>query len=334
MSTLIDKKLISQLTALLDKSPIDDDTLEKHKSYVYNDEYLNDEHHLIKNIITLYNDGIIPYKPKMFRSFASLYKNIYSRWKFIVLSCYDESFYAYKFFGMHGITVSEDFLDTKKFCIWCLENNVTSRLGMYTTYIQRKDKTKEYSSDNCFSITEKDIISGKDLYTSLGSLYLAKRYEENHEKTVSYTTAYTRYYVYDMNLEDSLNYPCILYGYSYINNIVFSPRKFYDSVATEKDVSRSTYISRMHYSSNAAHGFTRRPYDMLKPEFSVSDSANSENKLSYKQMYIRRLKEQQKNKAKEYESMSTNDIINHLKEKFPDVYNNKGVDVYSDKDDL
>lgn len=227
-------------------------------------------------------------RPKIFDHFDIRYPAIYERWVHMVKSCLDPTYPSYKLFGAKGIYISKDFLDSKWFCKWCLRNGVTSKLGSYDKYLLRRNKSGNYSPFNCYVISEKELHECKDLKTVLESLYIAKRYEENHHKSVSYMTMYSRYYVWDWALDDSL-----MTEYTFTpDQFGFSPINFYNSVADDSSCSQSTFLSRVHY-SYLNGGFICRPYDMLKPEYSVSEECAKQGKISYKQKWDRDRKEQE-----------------------------------------
>ena len=249
--------------------------------------------------------------PRSFVGFEKYYPSIYARWIHLLKSCFVESYDMYKFFGAKGIYMSKEFLDGKQFCVWCLAHGLTKPMGMYDQYLQRKRKNWHYTPKNCFVITEKELHECKSLNTVLGSLYLIKQYEAYKHESVSYLTAYTRYYMYDLQAIDAVSLPYIkrrdgteTYG--------FKPTAFYKSVANEDSCSLSTFISRMHY-SYLNGGFKVRPYEMLKPEFDVGAEANSQGKLSYKQKHYRDWKR----------SLTENET------KSPSAYTNTVEDVYS-----
>ncbi len=276
------------------------DTSTKDMSYVVNNaELLKAHKHFIMKSAYSTNTALSKYvvpsgkskglSPRLFDFFKERYTYIYERWMHLIQCCFDESYPLYQFFGGRGIYMSKEFLDGKLFCIWCLKNGVTSRLGMYKTYIQRRRKDRNFSPINCYVITEKELHNCGSLDLVLNSLSFIKRYEENHAKNVSYMLAYTRYYVYDMSVEDS-----VMWDYNPASIVDkqfgFSPIKFYESVADESSCTMSVFLSRYHY-SYLNSGFIARPYDMLKPDYSVSAAANSQGKLSYKQQWDRLQKE-------------------------------------------
>lgn len=250
-------------------------------------------------------------KPILFKRFKAKYRPLYNRWLHYVKLCFEPEYSMYKFFGGRGIYASADFLDSRKFCIWCLKRGIVDNVGMYTRYINRKDKTKDYSLDNVIILDEKDIRKGKDLKSALTNLLLAKKYEESHDPEVTYMTAYTRFYVYDFDVDDAVNAPHKKRsGVAY----KFSPTLFYKSVADETSCSLSTFLSRMHYAYLDDISVIK-PYDMLDPKFSVSGDTNTLGRISYKQRWDRD-KMEEKNKALIYSS-NTNENLN---EGQPDVY--------------
>lgn len=300
-----------------------DDTAEDF-SYVTNDKEILKKHTLFikradyvtSGFILKYLDCEVPSgpfkgtKPKSFKRFKAKYRPLYNRWLHYVRLCFEPNYSMYKFFGGKGIYASDDFLDAKKFCTWCLRKGVVDDLGMYTKYIIRKDKTKGYSFDNVMLLDEKDIRKGKNLKSALTSLLLAKKYEEYHDPEVTYMTAYTRFYAYDFDVDDAVGAPHkkrsgVLYK--------FSPTLFYKSVADETSCSLSTFLSRVHYAYlDDIH--VMKPYDMLDPKFSVSGETNAHGRMSYKQRWDRdRADENTKN-------LIYSDRNNDLNDEPPDVY--------------
>ena len=265
--------------------------------------------------------------PKNFDFFWKYYPYIFERWFHLVKCCLYPDYSYYKFFGAKGIYMSRDFLDAKKFCIWCLKNGLTSKLGMYDSYLIRKNKNRNFSPNNCYIITEKELHECKSLNLVLGHLYVTKRYEEGHDPSVSYMTMYTRYYVYDLHLDDALNYK---YDSTNRNTctetIGFSPSNFYRSVATEKDVSMSVFLSRMHH-SYLNGGFTARPYDMLKPEYSIEEETAKQGKISYKKQWDRDRKEKADKQSPIQQIVNNKNLTT---DEFSVYSNNPVTNVYSD----
>lgn len=254
--------------------------------------------------------------PKAFKMFNVLYKSIYNWWIYLLRCCYDKTYVMYQFFGARGITLSSRFLDGKNFCIWALNKGLTNKAFTYTTYIQRKNRNIGFSERNCYVITEKEVHECKTLEDVLNSLYIIKKYEEGHDHSVSYMTYYTRCYIYNLPPDDARMWP------HYRHKIgEFSPVNFYQSVADDTSVTATTFMSRVHYAYlNGGH--TMRPYEMLKPEYSVMATANAENKLSYKQQYNRN------KKAEKGESVYCNKEINSL------ISTNEDLSVYSNNNEM
>lgn len=262
--------------------------------------------------------------PKGFYQFSKNYFTLFLWWRHIMRCCFDESYQYYQFFGAKGISVDKTFLNAKKFCMWALKNGLTREPFMYDIYLQRKDKTKDFSVDNCYVITEKAVHECKDVKLVLNSLFLIKEYESKHDPSVSYMTFYTRYYMYDMSVDDACTYK--FDPTKTETTIGFSPFRFYHSVADEHSCVWSTFKSRMHY-SYLNGGFNVRPYDLLKPDFSVSEEANRQGKLSYKQQYLRE-KKKEKDSLNIYNNKS-NSVHSDSLDESNNVYSN-GTDVYSD----
>lgn len=242
--------------------------------------------------------------PKAFDKFSENYSGIYELWVHLLRSCGDPTYATYKFFGAKGVFVSKEFLDGKKFCIWCLKNGFTGKPFTYDKYLQRTNKLRKYfSSKNCYIISEKELHECKSVSTALKMLYLIKRYEQQHDPSVSYMAFYTRYFMWDFDVDDAANFK--YEPKNYAKTFGFLPVRFYESVSNEESCSLSTFISRMHY-SYLNGGFTIRPYDMLNPDYSVSAEANKQNKVSYKQMWRRQRKENQS--AEPDSQMNINDV--------------------------
>lgn len=261
-------------------------------------------------------------KPKLFCGFYEMYPNIYERWCHMIRSCFDESYPAYQFIGAKGVTISSKFLDSKFFCVWCLHQGLNSKLGEYKQYFQRKNKDKMYSPGNCYVISEHEIHKCKTVQLALSILSFIKTYEEYHDKSVSYMTAYTRYFCYDLPAKGAASLPCIPKRHGGDEVFCFKPVQFYKSVANDESCSMSTFLSRIHYSYLNGK-FSIRPYDMLKIDYSVNDAANAEGKLSYKQWWERKRKE---NESQSIVSSNSSVYSNDQ----PSIYTDNGVSsVYS-----
>lgn len=291
--------------------------LEAHKKFILDSNYSFNN---VDNFI----EEDLEQMPKIFDFFRQRYAYIWKRWYSLLNICYNKNHVLYPMFGAKGVKLSNEFLDAKFFCIWCLENGLTGKYGSYTTYLQRKDKTKSYSPSNCYVVTEKDNHNGKSLKSVLESLRLIRVFEEDTTKSVSYLTFYTRYFVYDFDEYDALHAKLITTKYKYD----FKPFVFYNSVATEKSCSFSTFASRILAAKLVASGnFIVKPYDMLKPEYSVEEECAKQGAISYKSQWERKRKE----KIEKYNPyIKKEEPIKSSIGQEQDVYSyNKDLDVYS-----
>lgn len=247
--------------------------------------------------------------PLPFMGFQEFYPNIFDLWIHIIKSCFDVTYRFYPYFGGKGIYPGADVLDSRRFALWCLRNGFSNKPFTYSKYFQRKNKSKGYTLSNCYITTEKAVHSPTNLSKVIEGIRLIKLYEEDHDPSVSYITFYTRYYLYDMDADGArfAKHPEIP---------GFMPTSFYQCVADENSCTFSTFISRMHYSYlNGGHRI--RPYDLLKPEYSVGDDCNSQGKLSYKQQYHRNKKEQNE----KYNPYAVNkELVQHTDTNIDDVY--------------
>lgn len=253
-----------------------------------------------------------------FTTFKTRYKPIYKLWVHMIRSCYDESYIYYKFFGAKGIIVSKEFLHGKSFCMWCLNNKMFKLPHTYEVYFQRKDKSKGYSPENCYVTSEKEVHYSKDLDKVLLRIWLIKKYQEEHHEKVSYLAFYTRYWMFDFDIDDSRLY----YKYSYFK-INFRPELFYSAMADENSCSLTTFLSRLNYSYNGG-GIKVNIYDLLRPDYDLKDDAAAQGKLTYKQQYHRRKKEEERK----------NKIYNNTQNNPNPVYNIINNDVYTNNDDI
>jgi len=252
--------------------------------------------------------------PMSFYGFATRYKNLYNWWIHIVRSCLDPEYDFYRFFGAKGVSLSIYFIESKRFCKWALRKGLVNGPFTYKQFLVRKDKSMNFTKSNLRVTSEVEVHRCNSLRQALESIQLIKEYEEGHDPSVSFLTFHTRYYMYDLDSDDSryLKYNSENGFASLIETLGFSPTKFYNSVATDESCSFSTFKSRMHY-SYLNGGFIARPHDMLKPEYSVSEEANRQNKLSYKQQYERNKK---------------------LKENSVYKFTNNNEDIYISNDDV
>ena len=266
--------------------------------------------------------------PRNFDFFWKYYQYIFERWFHLIKCCFYTDYPYYKFFGGKGIYMSKEFLDGKKFCIWCLKNGLTSKVGMYDIYLQRKNKNKNYSPKNCYVITEKELHECKTLNLVLSHLYVTKKYEEDHDNSVSYMTMYSRYYVYDLNLDDALH---CKYDSSTrrtcLETIGFSPMNFYKSVATDQDVPLTTFMSRIHY-SYLNGGFTIRPYDMLKEDYSIEEETAKQGKVSYKKQWERDRKEKADKQTPNSYTVQNNNTQSSIYDDYSVYSNTSSINVY------
>lgn len=256
-------------------------------------------------------------KPKKFKYFKHHYNHIYDRWVHMIRSCYDKKYQYYPFIGGKGIKMDNKLLDGKYFCIWCLKNGLIKKQFMYDQYLIRKDKTKNYTEDNLLVLSEKELHECKKLSNALITLNAAKLYEESHDPSVSYMTFYTRYFLYDLDDQDSRH---LKYETQQTNICMgFSASVFYKSVADENCCSYNLFLRRMH-EVYLIPGFNFRPYDMLKPDYSIAAAANQFGLKTYKQISVKR-KEKNKDIV---DSLSNIDKIDN------DVYNFNKDSVYKE----
>lgn len=233
-------------------------------------------------------------RPKIFISFNECYKPICRRWFRMIEYCYYEKNECYQFFGKRGIKMCEDFLDCKKFCIWCLKNGLIDPPDSYRMYLIRKDKSGDYDPNNIKVISEKQLHNNPNVPDALDAIILAKNYQDHHHESVSFMSAYTRYYLNDFQLEDAIMTPYIPASQTAKKTgneitIGFSPQSFYRSVADENSCTFSEFWSRMHmvYMSK----IPPRPYDLLKPDFSTVEHVATLGVKSYKQLWEESLAE-------------------------------------------
>lgn len=212
-------------------------------------------------------------QPRTFPYFKTKYENIYRRWIHLIRSCYDKNYNFYRFFGAKGIKMSVEFLDSRKFCIWCLKNGLVRKPFTYDQYLQRKDKTRAYKKSNCYIITEKSIHECTDLKTTLFMLYLTKSYKESHDVSVRYYTFLTRYFMYDMDVSDSrsLKYE----GRSFNRTVGFVPHLFWKSVSNEDSVSFDVFVDRLQVCYDEPN-LIFNPYDVIKKDFSLIKEFNKQ----------------------------------------------------------
>lgn len=241
-------------------------------------------------------------RPKLFVAFNKCYEPIFSRWFRLLAYCYSESSECYQFFGKRGVKMCDDFLDCKRFCIWCLTNGLVNAPDSYVNYLIRKDKTGDYTLDNVSIISEKQLHNEPDIANALDTIILAKKYEDHHHESVSYMSAYTRYYLYDFTVEDAISAP---YTSRKIKSpgettIGFQPVSFYKSVANEDSCTWSEFWSRMHMTYMSK--IPPRPYDLLNKDFSTVEHVAKLGKKSYKQLWEESLAEKKNSDPNEIAS--------------------------------
>lgn len=255
-------------------------------------------------------------KPQLFVAFHRCYEPIFRRWLRLLAHCYNERSECYQFFGKRGIKMSDDFLDCKKFCIWCLTNGLVYAPDSYINYLVRKDKSDDYTLDNVRIISEKQLHNEPDITDALDTIILAKCYEACHHESVSYMSAYTRYYVYDFTIEDAISVPYMpsnkLKSSGEIS-IGFQPLSFYKSVADENSCTWSEFWSRMHMTYMSK--IPPRPYDLLSKEFSTVEHVAKLGVKSYKQLWEESLAEKKNSDPNEIKSRYSKLEQNLLKNK-------------------
>lgn len=251
---------------------------------VYNNQDLIDEH--AKYINKTYCTNVFaikrPYKVTrnmgftLFRKFETMYPLIYQKWCFIIEVCYMKNSPLYQYFGGKGIRIGDDFKDSRKFCLWCLRNHCTYGAMTYKIYLQRRDKTKDYTADNCFVIHEKNMRDGTNMNDMLSNILNVRAYTEYHHKTVKFPIFYTRYYTYDMDLDSARSAPrCTL--------DTFNTSTFYDDNHSADDVTLSVFERRYKSLIEDDCDFFN-PYELLRPDFSVEGFMRLQGKytLDYK----------------------------------------------------
>lgn len=285
-------------------------------SFIYDNDGMIDLHiKLIESVPTITSipgehsvtkivDPITKCTPVSFSGFKRRYKYIYTRWITMLRSCYDTTFRLYPYFGRRGIRVCDEFMDARKFCIWCLEHKLVKNPTMYTQYFVRIDKTGNYEPSNCDVIFEQDLHRTTNIKTALNLLYLVKKYEESHHPSVSYMTFYTRYFLYDFCVDDARS--VVYKPIALTKTFGFKPYEFYESVADSYSCSWTTFASRVH-DAYLMPGFKMYPYDMLKPEYSTIDTAKRQGCTAYKSLWDKAHKENLKSQQNTSNNYNHND---------------------------
>lgn len=287
----------------------EDTTSSTDLSYICDDETLLKRHLLFISRCPPHTVGLSYDRSVKYKVFSDLkrYRDISDRFYFLIEICYNKNHRLYPYFGGKGIRLSEEFLDAKKFCAWCLKNRLVYPNDTYKTYLQRIDKTKNFSPDNCCVISEKDVHENKYLNITLAKLLLQKKYSESHADKVNYMIAYSRYFQYDMEIDDALQMPRKYKSPLYD----FSPINFYKSVSDEKSCTLTVYLSR--YKTLHDGGVPIDPYSFLDKDASVVAIAKRYGVSTEK---LERHKANNENREKR-----TNDIYKFFEDKAKELYN-------------
>lgn len=244
------------------------------------------------------NDGTII---KAFLGFRQQYPVIYKWWLLLLNRSLNARHPWYIYYGGKGIPFDAEFMDSKNFCIWALENNLYDSPLCYNQYLFRKDKSKGYSRDNIIITSELEMISGSSLTIALLRIFLTQKYEEYHHPSVALSTFYARCFVYDLDVDtarkvdvysafQTKTHPknknkdvnAVIQQPSEVASCMrFSPVDFYKAMADESSCTLSQFIAR--YSEARRDGIKERPYDMLKPTYSNTEYSNANGKLSHEQ---------------------------------------------------
>ena len=253
--------------------------------------------------------------PVVFSNFKAFYPDIHAWWIHIIRSCLDQKYPFYRFAGARGAQVCDEWLNAKEFCRWALRNGLTKMPFTYERYLIRKNEFGDYAPDNVIVTSERDLHKSKNLDDILRNILLIKKYEEYHHPTVSYMTFYTRYYVYGFDIDSArtLEFKSLTSPgkKNFGENLGFSPTKFYEGAATEDSCTKSEFLSRIHglYYIDAVV----RPYELLKPDFSINEEARKQGKICYKTQWYRKNKDHTDkeilSKAKEYSLLDNQDGV-------------------------
>ena len=274
----------------------------------------------------LLSDGTIL---KAFNGFRRNYPVIFKWWTILLSRCINPKFSSYAYFGEKGISFDAEFMDSKNFCIWALENNLYGRPYCYDQYLIRKDKSKGYCRDNIIITSELEMMSGSDLALALMRISITQKYEEYHHPSVSLYAFYARYFVYDLDVDtarkvdiysafQTKTHPknknrdvnAVIQQPSEVASCMrFSPVNFYRAMADESSCTLSQFIAR--YAEARRDGIKERPYDMLKPTYSNTEYSNANGKLSHEQ----RMKFRNKYGRNE---MTSTDLYKHIEKMFAD----------------
>lgn len=299
----------------------DKDLLLQHIKFISTSSWTTHPTNLDKYVVTSgKSEG---QKPRSFSMFEIRYKYIYDLWVYLIKSCLEPTYPTYSLFGARGICITRDFLNAKRFCKWCLINGLTNKQGTFERYLVRRDKKGNYSPVNCYVVSEKEIHSGRSMKIVLDQIYLAKRYKEWHHPTVSYVTAYARYYLWDWDVEDAIS---IEYSGKVTDDLTssqygFSKRRFYAACADENSCSLQTFVSRIYALRDRGYELNHVPYDLLKKDLTERDLAAYGNKISSGQS-------SKNNRLNPYQLKNV-DLLTDLISDDNDVYSD-GNNVYSE----
>lgn len=118
--------------------------------------------------------------------------NLYKVWRGMLERCYNKNSIAYKWYGLKGITVCEEWQKSKNFLDWALKNGYKKGLT-----IDRIDTSKGYSPDNCRWVTMKEQTrnTSRNIFieTGKGKMCLkdfCEKYNIKYEKVIYYKKAY------------------------------------------------------------------------------------------------------------------------------------------------
>ena len=129
---------------------------------------------------------------------------IYRQWSKMKERCYLKSCDAYPMNGGLGIKVCDEWLhDFYEFYEWAMATGYTDELLLF-----RKDKTKDYSPDNCYWTTPKEKAERRDATTIItynGKTQSIIKWAE--EYNITRDLLYTRLYELKMPIEKALTKP-------------------------------------------------------------------------------------------------------------------------------